>query len=134
MFLTVPFTSYSFEVLADTTQGEGEFSIPRSFTTLWAPPTSPLKLSVSVISYSSLLVSWSPPTCSNGIISGYMVRGSMILKQLYLLYANIGDIHSINWCSIKSLQCVKCYHTSTSKSFKLYAVYNFSVCFHSSGM
>ena len=84
MFLTVPFTSYSFEVLAYTTEGEGEFSVPRSFTTLQAPPTSPLNLNVNVLSYSSLLVSWSPPTCSNGIILGYMVRGSMILKLLYL--------------------------------------------------
>ena len=70
----VPFTSYSFKVLVNTLEWKGAFSIPRSFTTLQAPPTSPLNINASVLSYSSLLVSWSPPTCSNGIVSGYMVR------------------------------------------------------------
>ena len=71
---TVPFTSYSFVVLVNTTEGEAEFSMPQSFTTLQAPPSSPLNISVSDLSYSSLLVSWSPPSCSNGIVLGYMVR------------------------------------------------------------
>eukprot|EP00731_Ephydatia_muelleri_P003801 Em0001g3801a len=68
-----PFTSYSFEVLVNTMEGNGALSMPRLFTTLQAPPTSPLNISTRVISYSSVLVSWSPPTCSNGIILGYMV-------------------------------------------------------------
>ena len=71
---TVPFTSYSFVVLVNTTEGEGEVSMPQSFTTLQAPPSSLLNISVSDLSYSSLLVSWSPPSCSNGIVLGYMVR------------------------------------------------------------
>eukprot|EP00731_Ephydatia_muelleri_P009410 Em0004g1748a len=70
----VPFTSYSFGVLANTIQGKGYYSMSRSFTTLQAPPTSPLNIRASVLSYNSLLILWSPPTCSNGIISGYMVR------------------------------------------------------------
>ena len=70
---TVPFTSYSFEILVNTIEGKGALSMPRLFTTLQAPPTSPLNISTSVISYSSVLVSWSPPTCSNGIILGYTV-------------------------------------------------------------
>eukprot|EP00731_Ephydatia_muelleri_P018411 Em0011g451a len=72
----IPFTSYSFEVLVNTSDGEGELSMPRLFTTLQAPPTSPLNISASVLSYSSLLLTWSPPTCSNGIVSGYMVTYS----------------------------------------------------------
>ncbi|KAL5487029.1 hypothetical protein EMCRGX_G019584 [Ephydatia muelleri] len=72
----IPFTSYSFEVLANTSDGEGELSMPRLFTTLQAPPTSPLNISASVLSYSSLLLTWSPPTCSNGIILGYTVTYS----------------------------------------------------------
>ena len=70
---TVPFTSYSFEVLVNTLEGKGVHSTPRLFTTLQAPPTSPLNINASVLSYSSLLVSWSPPKCSNGIILGYTV-------------------------------------------------------------
>ena len=79
-FFTVPFTSYSFEVLVNTSDGEGELSMPRLFTTLQAPPTSPLNISASVLSYSSLLLTWSPPTCSNGIISGYTVRLNTLCK------------------------------------------------------
>ena len=88
MFFTVPFTSYSFEVLANTSDGEGELSMPRLFTTLQAPPTSPLNISARVLSYSSFLLTWSPPTCSNGIISGYMVR----LNTLYKLHIHISVI------------------------------------------
>eukprot|EP00731_Ephydatia_muelleri_P009408 Em0004g1746a len=69
----VPFTSYSFDVLVKTIEGKGYLSMPRSFITLQAPPTSPLNIRASVLSYNSLLILWSPPTCSNGIISGYMV-------------------------------------------------------------
>ncbi|KAL5497494.1 hypothetical protein EMCRGX_G013970 [Ephydatia muelleri] len=69
----VPFTSYSFDVLVKTIEGNGNISMPRSFITLQAPPTSPLNIKASVLSYNSLLILWSPPTCSNGIISGYMV-------------------------------------------------------------
>ena len=71
---TVPYTSYSFVVLVITTEGEGESSVPQLFTTLQAPPSSPLNISVRDPTYSSLLVSWSPPTCSNGIVLGYTVR------------------------------------------------------------
>ena len=70
----VPYTAYIFDVFASTTVEEGKVSLPQSFTTLQAPPTSPLNVTVNIISCSSVLISWSPPKCSNGIISEYMVR------------------------------------------------------------
>ncbi|KAL5476198.1 hypothetical protein EMCRGX_G026114 [Ephydatia muelleri] len=72
----VPYTEYTFDVLANTAVGDGKVSIPQSFTTLQAPPTPPLNVTVGSLSYSSLRVSWSPPKCSNGIISEYIVMYS----------------------------------------------------------
>eukprot|EP00731_Ephydatia_muelleri_P003775 Em0001g3775a len=87
-----PFTSYSFEVLVNTMEGNGAVSMPRLFTTLQAPPTSPLNISTSVISYSSVLVSWSPPTCSNGIVLGYMQN--LTAKNIVNVSTQLQDVVS----------------------------------------
>ena len=118
---TVPFTSYSFVVLVDTIEAEGDYSTPRSFTTLQAPPTPPLNVTAKVRSYSSVLVSWSPPACSNGIILGYMVSMNTLQKIFFFserFYFAIGDIHSIKRLSIQSFQHVKCYHSFAPKPFQ----------------
>lgn len=73
LFLSVPDTEYTFHVLAITTAGDGEVSMPRSFTTLQAPPTSPVNATISFLNCSRLRISWSPPKCSNGEML-YMVR------------------------------------------------------------
>ena len=89
-FPTVPYTSYMFDVLANTTDGKGEFSAPSSFRTLQAPPTSPLNFSVQTLSSSSLLLLWNPPMCTNGMISGYVVSKA----RLGLRY--VGFINTVN--------------------------------------
>ena len=83
----VPYTVYTFDVLANMAVGDGKVSIPQSFTTLQAPPTPPLNVTVSSLSYSSLRVSWSPPKCSNGIISEYIVRKEQSHFGMLLLYS-----------------------------------------------
>eukprot|EP00731_Ephydatia_muelleri_P009395 Em0004g1733a len=50
----VPFTSYSFDVLVKTIEGKGYLSMPRSFITLQAPPTSPLNIRIIKVTNDSL--------------------------------------------------------------------------------
>ena len=113
----VPYTAYTFDVLANMAAGFGKVSIPRFFTTLQAPPTSPLNVTINSLSYRSLRVSWSPPKCSNGIITGYMVRKELCHCH-YCCSHYKGDVQSINWLSSKPLQCLKYIHYSTSKHVK----------------
>ena len=65
---------YTFDVLANTSVGDGKVSMPRSFTTLQVPPTPPVSPTFAFHSCSSLFISWNPPVCSYGEVLGYMVR------------------------------------------------------------
>ena len=108
----VPYTAYTFDVLANMAAGFGKVSIPRFFTTLQAPPTSPVNVTINSLSCSSLRVSWSPPKCSHGIITEYMVRKELS-HCYYCCIHCIGDVQSTNRLSNKPLQCLKYIHYST---------------------
>ena len=67
-----PFTSYSFQVVAENGAGNVT-SIPTAVTTLQAPPTDLDDPAVTVLSATEIVVSWSPPAELNGILIGYQV-------------------------------------------------------------
>lgn len=67
-----PFTSYSFQVVAENSAGNVT-SIPTTVTTLQAPPTSLAPPLVTVLSATEIRVSWSPPGQLNGVLLGYQV-------------------------------------------------------------
>ena len=78
-----PFTSYSFQVVAQNGAGNVT-SIPTTVTTLQAPPSPLAPPTVTVISATEVAVSWTPPQDINGILDGYQVyrNGVPILTEL----------------------------------------------------
>ena len=80
-----PFTSYSFQVVAENGAGNVT-SIPTSVTTLEAPPSSFAPPTVTVLSAREISVSWTAPGQLNGRLLGYQVYrdGEPLLPQLTL--------------------------------------------------
>ena len=113
--ITAPFTSYIFTVLVNTTEGEGKVSVAQSFTTLQASPTSPLNINASILSYNSLLITWRPPQCSNGVLSGYMV--SCTTMQCTGQYAINSTFWGYNFITINFLGYI--YWNPTMFSFQI---------------
>ncbi len=78
-----PFTTYSFQVVAENGAGNTT-SLPTTVTTLQAPPTPVDPPSVIVLSEGEVSVSWTPPDELNGELFGYQVyrNGIPILVEL----------------------------------------------------
>ena len=75
----VPYTWYTFSVLARTgAVGGNLYSAPRLFRTLQALPSS-VNLNLLALNHTSLLVSWTQPNCTNGVLTGYMVRETFVI-------------------------------------------------------
>lgn len=67
-----PFTSYAFQLMVCTTTCNSSDSI--SARTLEAPPTGQLPPNLAETDGQSVVVSWSPPTTPNGIVTRYEVE------------------------------------------------------------
>ncbi|ODM92162.1 Down syndrome cell adhesion molecule-like protein Dscam2 [Orchesella cincta] len=67
------FTSYSVRVLGYTHGGESNMSTPVTCRTEEDVPEEPADIKVVSLSSTSALVSWLPPTSSNGVITKYTV-------------------------------------------------------------
>ena len=68
----LPFTVYSFELRA-CTSGRCGFSDPSQVQTGEAPPTFQPAPNVTMVSSTSLQVSWDPPAEPNGVVSHYVI-------------------------------------------------------------
>lgn len=79
----LPFTSYSFQVVAENGAGNVT-SIPTMIVTRQAPPSSLGPPSVVVVSSTEIVISWSPPERLNGEFVGYQVyrNGEPTLSEL----------------------------------------------------
>ncbi|XP_033112587.1 tyrosine-protein phosphatase Lar-like isoform X3 [Anneissia japonica] len=70
----LPFTSYEFMIKGVNTIGIGEASPPVTVKTgELAPGSPPIRVKVSLISSSSILVQWDAPEVPNGRITGYKI-------------------------------------------------------------
>lgn len=66
-------TNYSIRILAYTTTGDGQTSLPIHCSTDEDVPEAPANIKASALTADSILVSWLPPTQRNGLITHYNV-------------------------------------------------------------
>jgi cytokine receptor domeless len=70
-----PYTTYMVSVAVLTKSGAGQFSLELLNTTLEAAPDSPPRnVTFSLVTNTSMLISWRPPAVSNGLLRYYQVR------------------------------------------------------------
>ncbi|CAH1798990.1 unnamed protein product, partial [Owenia fusiformis] len=68
-----PYTNYSIRVRAYTSVGSGPWSDPVSECTLEAAPGNVSSFSAAPINYTTVHLTWTPPTKRNGIIREYVI-------------------------------------------------------------
>lgn len=66
-------TNYSIRVLAYTSTGDGQTSLPIHCTTDEDVPEAPANIKASALTADSILVSWLPPSQRNGHITQYNI-------------------------------------------------------------
>ncbi|XP_022111631.1 angiopoietin-1 receptor-like, partial [Acanthaster planci] len=70
----LPFTNYSFRVIAKNSVGNGPFSEAVTARTLEAEPTVPLNVHIQSVDNVSVILRWSEPDPPRGVITHYNVR------------------------------------------------------------
>ncbi|XP_064396510.1 phosphatidylinositol phosphatase PTPRQ-like isoform X2 [Halichondria panicea] len=91
----LPFHTYELVLYALTDRGAGPGSTPLTVYTLEDLPTSPLNFTLSVVTSTQLMASWSPPNPVRGHITAYTVYCNSSAQQAYPEISNSAVLASI---------------------------------------